>query len=209
MDLRDTPEEAAFRGELRGWLDESLPDGLQGHRGGATRFEGPEMREWSRALYEAGYVGLTWPEEYGGGGQEQEPDENDDLGRKRARVVLHRHVGELTRRIRMTAGRDGSAGDVVGRRRVRAQILRQLVDRCLVALGRVPGSERSPGPVVENGLRTCGSCGRARPAADERHGDGGAGERYQATAKRWPRPHLPYVPPSGHPLPFPTDLRPS
>ena len=68
MDLRDTPEEAAFRAELRAWLDENLPEGLQGHRGGATRFEGPEMREWSRALYQAGYVGLTWPEEYGGGG---------------------------------------------------------------------------------------------------------------------------------------------
>ncbi|HYI73632.1 MAG TPA: acyl-CoA dehydrogenase family protein, partial [Gaiellaceae bacterium] len=68
MDLRDTPEEAAFRAELRSWLEENLPDGLQGHRGGATRFEGPEMREWSRGLYEAGYVGLTWPEEYGGGG---------------------------------------------------------------------------------------------------------------------------------------------
>jgi alkylation response protein AidB-like acyl-CoA dehydrogenase len=67
MDLRDTPEEAAFRAGLRAWLEENLPAGLQGHRGGATRFEGPEMREWSRALYDAGYVGLTWPEEYGGG----------------------------------------------------------------------------------------------------------------------------------------------
>ena len=68
MDLRDTPEEAAFRSGLRTWLEEHLPDDLQGHRGGATRFDGPEMREWSRALYDAGYVGLTWPEEYGGGG---------------------------------------------------------------------------------------------------------------------------------------------
>ena len=68
MDLRDTPEEAAFRAELRSWLEENLPEDLQGHRGGATRFDGPEMRAWSRALYDAGYVGLTWPEEYGGGG---------------------------------------------------------------------------------------------------------------------------------------------
>jgi alkylation response protein AidB-like acyl-CoA dehydrogenase len=68
MDLRDTPEEAAFRAELRTWLEENLPEDLQGHRGGAARFDGPEMRAWSSALHEAGYVGLTWPEEYGGGG---------------------------------------------------------------------------------------------------------------------------------------------
>ena len=68
MDLRDTPEEAAFRAELRAWLEENIADGLQGNRGGAARFDGPEMRAWSRALYDAGYVGLTWPEEYGGGG---------------------------------------------------------------------------------------------------------------------------------------------
>ena len=68
MDLRDTPDEAAFRAELRSWLEENLPDELRGHRGGAARFDGPEMRAWSRALYDAGYAGLTWPEEYGGGG---------------------------------------------------------------------------------------------------------------------------------------------
>ena len=50
MELRDTPEEAAFRAALRAWLEEHLPEDLQGHRGGATRFEGPEMRAWSRAL---------------------------------------------------------------------------------------------------------------------------------------------------------------
>ena len=58
MDLRDTPTEAAFRADLRAWLEENLPEGLQGHRGGATRFEGPEMRKWSRALCDAGYAGL-------------------------------------------------------------------------------------------------------------------------------------------------------
>ncbi|MBM2823739.1 MAG: acyl-CoA dehydrogenase [Thermoleophilia bacterium] len=68
MELRDTPEEASFRGDLRAWLEENVPGELRGHRGGAARFDGPEMRAWSRALYDAGYAGLTWPEEYGGGG---------------------------------------------------------------------------------------------------------------------------------------------
>jgi alkylation response protein AidB-like acyl-CoA dehydrogenase len=58
MDLRDTPSEAAFRAQLRSWLDENLPNG-SGRRGD---------REWSRKLYEAGYAGLTWPKEYGGAG---------------------------------------------------------------------------------------------------------------------------------------------
>ena len=68
MDLRDTPEEATFRAGLRTWLEEHLPDELRGHRGGAARFHEPEMRAWSRAQYDAGYSGLTWPKEYGGGG---------------------------------------------------------------------------------------------------------------------------------------------
>jgi alkylation response protein AidB-like acyl-CoA dehydrogenase len=68
VDLRDTPQEAQFRAEVRSWIQEKLPEGLRGHRGGAQRFEGAPLREWSRKLSDAGYAGLTWPEEYGGRG---------------------------------------------------------------------------------------------------------------------------------------------
>src|SRR4051794_4938636 len=66
MDLRDTQDEAAFRTELRAWLDANLPEEKRGTRGGAQRFDDPFMREWSRMLYDAGYAGLTWPKEFGG-----------------------------------------------------------------------------------------------------------------------------------------------
>jgi alkylation response protein AidB-like acyl-CoA dehydrogenase len=67
VNLRDTPDEAAFRGELRAWIAGNLAEEQRGGRGGATRFE-DAGREWSRKLYDAGYAGLTWPKEYGGGG---------------------------------------------------------------------------------------------------------------------------------------------
>ena len=62
MDLRDTPEEATFRAELRSWIESNLTDEIRG-----GRFE-EAGREWSRKLFEAGYAGLTWPKEYGGAG---------------------------------------------------------------------------------------------------------------------------------------------
>jgi alkylation response protein AidB-like acyl-CoA dehydrogenase len=68
VDLRDTPEEAAFRSKLRAWLDANLPEERRGWRGGAQRFDDPFYREWSRALHDGGYAGLTWPKEYGGVG---------------------------------------------------------------------------------------------------------------------------------------------
>jgi len=67
VDLRDTPEEAAFRDEVKAWIDATLSDELRAARYGSRRFE--ELgREWSRRLHEAGYAGLTWPKEYGGAG---------------------------------------------------------------------------------------------------------------------------------------------
>ena len=68
MNLRDTPEEAAFRAELREWLEANLPESKRGGRGGAERFDDAFGREWSRKLHDAGYAGLTWPKEYGGAG---------------------------------------------------------------------------------------------------------------------------------------------
>jgi alkylation response protein AidB-like acyl-CoA dehydrogenase len=65
MDLRDTPEEAAFRQEVRDFIAQNLPD--EARVRGARRFEDAD-REWSRKLGEAGYAGLTWPKEYGGAG---------------------------------------------------------------------------------------------------------------------------------------------
>ena len=55
MNLRDTPDEEAFRAEVRKWLAANLPTQPGG--------------EWSRKMYDAGYAGLTWPEEYGGRGE--------------------------------------------------------------------------------------------------------------------------------------------
>ncbi len=65
MELRDTPEEAAFRAEIRAFIQENLPAGSRERS--ARRFEDDD-RKWSRSLGEAGYAGLTWPKEFGGAG---------------------------------------------------------------------------------------------------------------------------------------------
>jgi len=61
VDLRDTPDEVAFRAEVRGWIEANVSDDLRG----SARSEEP-LRAWSRKLSEVGYAGLTWPKEYGG-----------------------------------------------------------------------------------------------------------------------------------------------
>ena len=58
--LRDSPSEAEFRERLRSWLDTNTPS-IDHHDTSA-------LKEWQRVLYEAGWLGLTWPSEYGGQG---------------------------------------------------------------------------------------------------------------------------------------------
>jgi len=66
LELEDSAEEAAFRTQLRTWLASNLPAELSGVRHRLKDLD--RARSWSRALSEAGYAGLTWPAEYGGGG---------------------------------------------------------------------------------------------------------------------------------------------
>jgi alkylation response protein AidB-like acyl-CoA dehydrogenase len=68
MNLRDTADEARFRAELRTWIAAHLTEQLRGLRGARDRVS-DAGRDWSRAMSAAGYAGLTWPREYGGGGR--------------------------------------------------------------------------------------------------------------------------------------------
>ncbi|HVS68222.1 MAG TPA: acyl-CoA dehydrogenase family protein, partial [Mycobacteriales bacterium] len=72
MDFRDTPEEAAFRADLRAWLEGALGKDWANQAPTVGRWNEAESRAWSKKLYDAGYVGITWPKEYGGGGHPHE-----------------------------------------------------------------------------------------------------------------------------------------
>ncbi|KAA0227694.1 hypothetical protein EDM76_12230, partial [bacterium] len=67
MDFRDTPEEAAFRTEVRAFIRENLPaDDSSDTDGPPSRFRG--LARWRQKLVEQRWVAPAWPPEYGGGG---------------------------------------------------------------------------------------------------------------------------------------------
>ncbi len=75
MDWNDSPEQAAFRAEVRTLIEEKLPQRYQDRLGSWDRDrvdEDPEIRAaaqaWGDALSERGWFAPQWPKEYGGGG---------------------------------------------------------------------------------------------------------------------------------------------
>src|SRR5712691_4780105 len=78
MDLNYTPEDVAFRKQVRAWLEQNLP------RSEIKTLE--DRRAWHRKLYEAGYLGMGWPKEYGGGGARpmEQAIVADELARSKA-----------------------------------------------------------------------------------------------------------------------------
>jgi alkylation response protein AidB-like acyl-CoA dehydrogenase len=71
MDFDFTPEQQAFRREVRAWLAAHVPAELKGRAFAASRVgrgQVEPLRRWQRELHAAGYVGIDWPREYGGRG---------------------------------------------------------------------------------------------------------------------------------------------
>jgi alkylation response protein AidB-like acyl-CoA dehydrogenase len=66
MDLTFTPEQTAFRDELRTWLAENPPEAKP--TSGDEHEEFVWRRDWQRRLYDAGWAAPSWPTEYGGRG---------------------------------------------------------------------------------------------------------------------------------------------
>jgi len=64
MDLTLSPQEHAFRDELRAWLEANDPG--REPEGDEAGFE--FRRDWQRTLHAAGWAGVSWPQEYGGRG---------------------------------------------------------------------------------------------------------------------------------------------
>jgi alkylation response protein AidB-like acyl-CoA dehydrogenase len=72
MDFTLTPEQEAFRDEVRSWLSKNLPKDWSSKVQAASDVPREEaydfLRKWQRRMYDAGLVGLTWPKESGGRG---------------------------------------------------------------------------------------------------------------------------------------------
>ena len=68
MDFELSPSETAFRDEVREWLKVNAPatEGAEGDGDMSSFIE--RRRAWQRKLHDAGYVGITWPKEFGGRG---------------------------------------------------------------------------------------------------------------------------------------------
>jgi len=74
VDFRDTPEEAAFRAQVRAVIEEHLPKGLAGTdlgfggEGEVPEERRPLLQQWRKVLMDRGWIATHWPKEYGGAG---------------------------------------------------------------------------------------------------------------------------------------------
>ena len=66
MDLNYSPEESAFRDEVRGWIRANLPDTLRDKVLNYRELSKDDLLSWHKALAKKGWVAPFWPKEWGG-----------------------------------------------------------------------------------------------------------------------------------------------
>ncbi len=64
MDLNPTPEQQAFREEVRSWLEANVPSPALPPLKSNEQL--PLYKEWERTLFDAGYAAISWPKAFGG-----------------------------------------------------------------------------------------------------------------------------------------------
>ncbi|MGI8550721.1 MAG: acyl-CoA dehydrogenase family protein [Dehalococcoidia bacterium] len=95
MDFHDAPEEAAFRGEVRSFLQQNLPkswgaaDDTEQYGDFVNAERAAFVKQWRKSLAEHGWIAPHWPTEYGGAGMS--PGEqfifNEEMAEARAPQV--------------------------------------------------------------------------------------------------------------------------
>jgi alkylation response protein AidB-like acyl-CoA dehydrogenase len=68
MDFNDTPEEAAYRKQVRDWLDANAPKKREGSADPEASDGMAASKAWQAKKAAAGYACITWPKEWGGQG---------------------------------------------------------------------------------------------------------------------------------------------
>src|SRR6195952_2723264 len=68
MDLDFTPEQQAFRADIRSWVAANLPADIAHKVHNGLRQTRDDLQRWARILGARGWLGYGWPKEFGGPG---------------------------------------------------------------------------------------------------------------------------------------------
>jgi alkylation response protein AidB-like acyl-CoA dehydrogenase len=68
MDLNFTPEEQAFREEIRSWVAGNLPKDISHKVHNSLHLSRDDLQRWARILGKQGWHGYGWPKQFGGPG---------------------------------------------------------------------------------------------------------------------------------------------
>jgi alkylation response protein AidB-like acyl-CoA dehydrogenase len=68
MDLDFTPEQEAFRADIRAWVAASLPADIAHKVHNGLRQSRDDLQRWAKILGAKGWLGYGWPKEFGGPG---------------------------------------------------------------------------------------------------------------------------------------------